>query len=58
MKGVIFNQLEAMVSETLGVEAWGTLLARTKLSVADGAFLGRATIPTPICSRSSRRRAR
>ena len=45
MKGIIFNQLENMVTETLGLEAWDTLLNETALSTKDGLFVGPNTYP-------------
>lgn len=45
MKGVIFNQLEAMVTEQLGAQTWETLLAETKLETQGGYFVGPKTYP-------------
>lgn len=45
MKGVIFNQLEAMVGETFGIEAWDAILERATLKTADGVFLSPMVYP-------------
>jgi hypothetical protein len=45
MKGIIFNQLEGMVTETFGLEAWDSLIAGSKLSVPDGVFIGPRNYP-------------
>ena len=45
MKGIIFNQLEAMVTEQLGADAWETLLEQSTLQTKDGLFVGPKTYP-------------
>ena len=45
MKGIIFNQLENMVTDTLGLEAWDALLSQTELKTANGLFIGPNTYP-------------
>jgi hypothetical protein len=45
MKGMIFNQLENMVTEQLGPETWEQLLTQTTLSTADGVFIGPKNYP-------------
>lgn len=45
MKGIIFNQLENMVTETLGIETWDALLEGTTLKTAGGMFIGPNTYP-------------
>lgn len=45
MKGIIFNQLESMVTESFGVEAWDQIIAGSALSVPDGVFIGPRNYP-------------
>lgn len=45
MKGIIFNQLENMVTETLGLEAWDALLVQTELMTPNAIFVGPNTYP-------------
>lgn len=45
MKGIIFNQLETMVTETLGLEAWDRILNETTLATKDALFVGPHTYP-------------
>jgi hypothetical protein len=45
MKGIIFNQLEGMVTEVLGAEAWDTLLEQSDLVTKEGYFAGPKTYP-------------
>jgi hypothetical protein len=45
MKGIIFNELEAMVTEVLGADAWDTLITQTALETKDGVFVGPKTYP-------------
>lgn len=45
MKGIIFNQLEDMVTESLGVEAWDALIAGSTLETTSGVFVGPRTYP-------------
>jgi len=45
VKGIIFNQLENMVTEQLGPEAWDTLLTQTELSTPEGIFVGPKNYP-------------
>lgn len=45
MKGIIFNEFEAMVIEIKGADAWEDLIDCSKLSVEDGAFVGPKAYP-------------
>lgn len=45
MKGVIFNELQKMVTEKYGPDAWDTILDETTLQTPSGAFLGPQTYP-------------
>ena len=44
MKGLIFRQLEKMVTTKLGLRAWDTLVERAPLTTRDG-FIGSVTYP-------------
>jgi hypothetical protein len=45
MKGIIFNQLEAMVTQALGPDAWDELLAQSQLRTKEGYFVGPKNYP-------------
>lgn len=45
MKGIIFNELEEMVTQAYGEEAWETLIEQSDLKTPDGIFIGPETYP-------------
>ena len=45
MKGMIFNQLEDMLTETAGSDAWDEVVSRATLQTADGAYAGPKVYP-------------
>lgn len=45
MKGIIFNELENMVTESFGAEAWETAVRKTPLKTAGGLFIGPKSYP-------------
>ncbi len=45
MKGIIFNQLEAMVTQNLGPGVWDKLIDESKLQTPNGLFVGPKTYP-------------
>ncbi|OOO01233.1 MAG: hypothetical protein USCGTAYLOR_02565 [Chromatiales bacterium USCg_Taylor] len=45
MKGIIFNELQKMVTVSLGADAWEALLEQTPLETEGGGFIGPQTYP-------------
>lgn len=45
MKGMIFNELQRLVTERRGEDAWDELIERTPLENRDGLFVGPKTYP-------------
>jgi len=45
VKGIIFNELQKMVTVSLGADAWEALLEQTPLETEGGGFIGPQTYP-------------